>query len=86
MPVTVPPLKATESAGFMPDLAASAVRTFERTATFIPMKPVSAERTAPIMNPIATFQPRSPVHVPATPIARNTTTATTAMVVYWRLR
>ena len=86
MPVTVPPLKATESAGFMPDLAASAVRTFERTATFIPMKPVSAESTAPIMNPIATFHPRSPVHVPATPMARNTTTATIAIVVYWRLR
>ena len=50
------------------------------------MKPVSAERTAPIMNPTATFHPRSSVHVPATPIARNTTTATTAIVVYWRLR
>ncbi len=82
----MPPLKATESAGFIPDFAASAVRTFERTATFIPMKPVSAESTAPIMNPIATFHPRSPVHVPATPMARNTTTATIAIVVYWRLR
>ena len=86
IPVTVPPLKATERAGFMPDLAASAVRTFERTATFIPMKPVSAERTAPIMKPIATFHPRSSVQMPAMPIARNTTTATTAMVVYCRFR
>ena len=82
MPVTVPPLNATESAGASPDLAASAVRTFDRTATFMPMKPVSAESTAPIRNPIATFQPRSEVHVPAIPITRNTTTATPAMVVY----
>ena len=86
MPVTVPPLKATESAGASPDLAASAVRTFERTATFMPMKPVSPESTAPIRKPIATFQPRSDVHVPATPIRMKTTTATPAMVVYWRFR
>ena len=71
MPVTVPPLKAIESAGARPDLAASAVRTFERTATFMPMKPVSAESTAPIRKPKATFQPRSDVHVPATPMTQE---------------
>ena len=60
--MTVPPLNAIESAGARPVLAASAVRTFERTATFMPMKPVSAESTAPIRKPIATFQPRSDVH------------------------
>ena len=84
--MTVPPLNATESAGARPDLAASAVRTFERTATFMPMKPVSAESTAPIRKPKATFQPRSEVHVPATPMTMNTTRATPAIVVYWRLR
>ena len=44
-------------AGFRPCFAASAVRTFERTATFIPMKPAAAERTAPIRNPTAVPQP-----------------------------
>ena len=36
-----------------PVRAASAVRTFERTATFIPMKPAAADRTAPMRKPIA---------------------------------
>ena len=40
-----------------PALAASAVRTFERTATFMPMKPAAAERAAPIRKPIAVPQP-----------------------------
>ena len=62
------------------------MRTFDRTATFMPMKPVSAESTAPIRNPIATFHPRSDVQLPAIPMTRNTATATPAMVVYWRLR
>ena len=84
--MTVPPLKATESAGFMPRLAASAVRTLERTATFMPMKPVSAESTAPIRNPKATLQPRSLVQLPAMPMTKKTTTATPAIVVYWRRR
>jgi hypothetical protein len=38
-------------------LAASAVRTFERTATFIPMNPAAADSVAPITNPIAVPQP-----------------------------
>ena len=62
------------------------MRTFERTATFMPMKPVIADSTAPITNPIATFSPRSSVQMPATAIAITTTTATPAMVVYWRRR
>ena len=86
MPVTVPPLKATDSAGAMPLFAASAVRTFARTATFMPMNPVMPDSTAPITNPIATFTPRSSVQMPATAIATATTTATPAMVVYWRRR
>ncbi len=37
MPVIAPPRNATASASFNPVRAASAVRTFERTDTFIPM-------------------------------------------------
>ena len=80
--MTVPPLNATESAGPMPRFAASAVRTLERTATFMPMNPVAADSTAPITKPSATFDPRSPVQIPAMAIAAVTTTATIAMVVY----
>jgi hypothetical protein len=36
-PVMAPPLKAMSSAGPMPRRAASAVRTFARTDTFMPM-------------------------------------------------
>ena len=56
-PVTDPARKATLSAGGSPCRAASAVRTFERTATFIPMKPAAADRTAPMRKPIAVPQP-----------------------------
>ena len=38
-------------------LSASAVRTLERTATFIPMKPAAAESAAPIRKPIAVPHP-----------------------------
>ena len=58
------------------------MRMFARTATFIPMKPAAAEKTAPIRKPIAVPQPRSFQK----PITRKRTTATTAMVVYWRRR
>ena len=57
--MTEPARKATLSAGRSPDLAASAVRTFERTATFMPMKPAAAERMAPMAKPIAVPQPSS---------------------------
>jgi hypothetical protein len=63
-------------------LAASAVRTFERTATFIPMNPAAAESTAPIRKPKAVDQPRSFQR----PTPTNTTAATTAMVKYCRRR
>ena len=55
--MTEPARKATFSAGLRPCLAASAVRTFERTATFMPMKPAAAESTAPIRKPMAVPQP-----------------------------
>jgi hypothetical protein len=37
----------------MPLRAASAVRTLARTETFMPMKPVAPDRTAPIRKPMA---------------------------------
>ena len=55
--MTEPARKATLSAGLRPWLAASAVRAFERTATFMPMKPAAAESTAPIRKPNAVPQP-----------------------------
>ena len=57
-PVTVPPLKAIENAFFKPLFAASAVRTFARTETFIPIYPAKAESIAPKINPIARVNPR----------------------------
>ena len=80
--MTEPALNATLRAGLSRSRAASAVRTFERTATFMPMKPAAAESTAPIRKPR-----RSPSRACRTsPSNRNSTTATTAIVVYWRLR
>ena len=55
--MTEPARNATLSAGLRPCLAASAVLTFERTATFMPMNPAAAERMAPIRKPIAVPQP-----------------------------
>ena len=60
------------------------MRTLERTATFMPMKPGASESTAPIRNPKATLQPRSLVQLPAMPMTKKTTTATPAIVVNWR--
>ena len=57
MPVTEPARNATSSAGLSPSRAASAVRTFARTATFIPMNPAAAESTAPTRKPIAVPHP-----------------------------
>ena len=54
-----PPRKATASASFSPVRAASAVRTFERTETFMPMKPASPDSTAPTANPAAVVQERN---------------------------
>ena len=55
--MTEPARKATLNAGATPSRAASAVRAFDRTATFMPMKPAAAERTAPITKPNAAPQP-----------------------------
>ena len=57
MPVIAPPRNATCSASFRPMRAASAVRTFARTETFMPMKPEAPDSTAPIRKPHAVAQP-----------------------------
>ena len=77
MPVTVPPLKATDSAGAMPLFAASAVRTLARTATFMPMKPVMRRQHRADHEPDRHLRrPGRSVQWPATAIATATTTAT----------
>jgi hypothetical protein len=48
MPATPPVRNAMRIATFSPDsLAAAATRTFPRTASHMPVKPVSAEKRAP---------------------------------------
>ena len=47
MPITVPLLKATRSAGFSPFIAFTVVRELALTAMFMPMKPARAEPSAP---------------------------------------
>ena len=75
-----PPRNATASASFKPVRAASAVRTFERTETFMPMNPASPESTAPTAKPVAV------VHARNAPITTNRMMPTTAIVAYWRFR
>ena len=81
-----PPLKATSSAFETPERADSATRAFERTETFIPMKPAAPEKVPPIRKPIATRMPLA--SWASSPIASTiaSTTATPAMIVYCRRR
>ena len=80
MPVTAPPRNATSSALPMPPRAASATRAFERTDTFMPMKPAAADAIPPIAKPIATSMSCRKIS------AMNSTTPTIPIVVYWRRR
>ena len=80
MPVTAPPRNAADSAAPMPERAASATRAFERTDTFMPMKPAAADSRPPIAKPIATRMFCSGIS------AMNRTTPTMPIVVYWRRR
>ncbi len=75
-----PPRKATASASFKPVRAASAVRTLERTETFMPMNPASPDSTAPTAKPVAVVQERN------APMITSRMTPTTAIVAYWRFR
>ena len=80
MPVMAPARKARVSPAWSPVCAAAAVRTFERTDTFMPMKPAAPDSTAPSTKPEAEMPPS----VASTMAA--TTTPTMAMAVYWRFR
>ena len=80
MPVMAPALKASSSPPASEEMAAWAVRTLARTDTFMPMKPVMADRIAPTAKPVATSGPRNQ------PTMAQITTPTMPMVVYWRLR
>ena len=80
MPVMAPALKASSSPPASVLVAACAVRTLARTETFMPMKPVAPESTAPTAKPTATSQPS------VKPRMTKITTPTMPMVVYWRLR
>ena len=54
MPMTEPPEKAMDRALFMPlSMAAFAVRTLARVATFMPKKPAAIENSAPTRKQIA---------------------------------
>ena len=97
-PETAPPRIATWTASTRLRRAADAVRTFERTLMVIPMMPESIEQPAPTRKAIAV---RTPIGMPArsgtsatsgvsttamtTPMITEATTASTAIVVYWRL-
>ena len=78
--MTEPPLKATSSAGGTPPRAASATRALARTERFIPMKPAAPESVPPITKPIAV----TGSWMIASRIASGS--ATTPMIMYWRLR
>ena len=80
MPVMAPDLKASSSPPASDLVAACATRTLARTDTFMPMKPVAPDSTAPTRKPTATSQPS------VKPRMTKITTPTMAMVVYWRLR
>ena len=54
-PITEPPAKATSSALPKDVLAALVVLTFALVATFIPIKPASAEQIAPTTKDTATI-------------------------------
>ena len=58
MPVTAPALKARSRPWPRLFCAATAVRTLARTDTFMPMKPVAPDSTAPIRKPTAEYLPR----------------------------
>ena len=73
-------MKATSSAGGTPPRAASATRAFARTERFMPMNPAAPESAPPITNPIPVVTSwRMAIRIASG-------TATTAMIVYWRLR
>ena len=84
--MTAPPLNATSRALDTPERADSATRALARTDTFIPMKPAAPEKVPPIRKPMAIRMPSLSEASSATARMTASTAATTAMIVYWRLR
>ena len=82
MPVTAPALNAILRPPSRLLEAASAVRTFACTETFMPMKPAAPESTAPMMKPTGICH----VGQKAMPSRITTPTPTMAMVEYWRFK
>src|SRR3989338_2540123 len=73
-PVTAPPLNANRNAVETPARAASAVRTFARTAVIMPRYPTSAEADAPNKKPPATIRLKNTASNTAITIATTNTT------------
>jgi hypothetical protein len=94
-PLTAPPRSATANAGATPWRAALAVRTFDWTATYMPMMPLSALAAAPTRNATPVRQPNSKPTMPVSEKVSNSATsaamttavtiARTAMVLYCRV-
>ena len=76
----VNPMVAVSSPAASPCVLASAVRTFARTDTFMPMNPATPESTAPMRKPMATAAPSS------AKTSTKSTAPTMPMVVYCRRR
>ena len=87
MPITTPPGKATFRASLKLRVAAWVVRAFAAVAIFMPPKPHSDDRTAPVTKARAVLSP-SPSMSPFRNTARTTATPSTKMesVRYSRLR
>ena len=87
-PETAPPRRAVVIASLRLCRAALAVRIFERTATYMPMKPDNPEASAPTRKAIAVRTPRWASRSTAPISARSTevTSASNAIVVYCRRR
>ena len=79
-------MKATSSAFETPERADSATRALARTETFMPMKPAAPEKVPPIRKPMATRMPSASEASRAIASTIASTTATPAMIVYWRRR
>ena len=78
--MTAPALKARSRPPASDLVAACATRTLARTETFMPMKPATPDRMAPMAKPMADQTPSS------TQARMKITTPTMPIVVYWRFR
>jgi hypothetical protein len=87
MPTTPPARKASRSAFLVPDsLAALATRRLVRVASVMPMKPTSAENSAPTRKKIGRPTRTALLSAGSRNSRRKTRTAKTASVLNWRDR